>query len=78
TTTQLHRLRGVDERYIVVQGHGRVSIGQIEPENLGPGDVVAIPAGTAQQITNIGDNDLIFYCICSPGFFAECYESLEN
>lgn len=77
-TTQLHRLRGVEERYVVVQGHGSVRIGQMEPENLGPGDVVAIPAGAAQQIANIGDKELVFYCICSPRFSPECYESLED
>lgn len=77
-TTKLHRVRGVDERYVITQGNGCMKLGQMEPEEVEPGDVVMIPAGTAMQITNIGDKDLIFYCICSPRFTPDCYESLED
>ena len=75
--TQLHRLRGVDERYLVVNGTGIVHVGESAPERVGPGDVVIIPAGKTQQITNAGDTDLVFYCICSPRFTPECYEAVE-
>jgi hypothetical protein len=30
-----------------------------------------------QRIANTGTDDLVFYCICSPRFTQECYESLE-
>jgi len=76
-TTQWHRLRGVDERYYIVAGTGSVKVGMLELRDVVPGDVVVIPAGTAQRITNSGPFDLIFYCICTPRFTPDCNESLE-
>ena len=76
-TTQWHRLRDVDERYHIVAGTGCVRLGMDEPREVVAGDVVVIPAGTAQQITNSGPTDLIFYCICTPRFTPDCYESLD-
>jgi mannose-6-phosphate isomerase-like protein (cupin superfamily) len=77
TTTQSHRLRGVAERYLMVQGSGVVHVGDLE-QRVTPGDVVLVPPGVAQQITNCGDADLVFYCICSPRFRPECYEALPE
>jgi len=76
-TTQLHRLQGVDERYLNVEGSGGVKSGSLETERVEPGDVVVIPAGTSQQVTNDGTSDLVFYCICSPRFTPDRYEALE-
>ena len=75
-TTQLHRLNGVEERYVVQSGRGRMEVGGIEPREVGPGDVVLIPAGVPQRITNTGELDLVFLCVCTPRFFPECYEAL--
>lgn len=75
-TTQLHSL-DVDERYLIIQGRGVARIGKMPATEVGPGDVVVIPARTEQQITNNGDSDLVFYCICSPRFRAEGYRALE-
>jgi mannose-6-phosphate isomerase-like protein (cupin superfamily) len=36
-----------------------------------------IPAGAPQRIENVGEQDLVFYCICSPAFEQERYEALE-
>lgn len=77
-TTQLHRLRGVDERYLIVAGSGLMRTGTLAAAKVSPGDIVVIPAGTSQQITNDGPADLIFYCICTPSFTPGCYESLEG
>jgi mannose-6-phosphate isomerase-like protein (cupin superfamily) len=76
-TTQPHRLRGVDERYLIIQGTGVVTIGATAPQQVVPGDVVVIPSETSQQISNVGETDLVFYCICTPRFSPDCYESLE-
>lgn len=76
-TTQLHRLRGVDERYVIIEGTGTVRVGDLAQEPVRRGDIVVIPAGTSQQITNVGEGDLVFYCICSPKFSPDCYEALE-
>ena len=74
-TTRLHRLHGVVERYLIIEGEGRATVGG-EVADVGPGDVVIIPAGTPQQIANRAHGDLVFYCICSPRFTQECYEAL--
>jgi mannose-6-phosphate isomerase-like protein (cupin superfamily) len=76
-TTAFHRLEGVAERYVIVSGVGRVELGGHDPLEVTAGDVVRIPADTAQRITNIGTGDLIFYCICTPPFHPDCYRSLE-
>ncbi len=75
--TQWHRLHGVVERYLIIRGCGFAEVGTTIAQSVGPGDVVVIPAEVPQRITNTGSDDLVFYCICSPRFAPECYESLE-
>ena len=77
-TTRLHRLKGVVERYIIIEGTGIVSAGEISAQKVEPGDIVFIPSDTPQQITNIGTDDLLFYCICTPPFTPECYEDIQK
>lgn len=76
-TTELHRLT-VNEWYIMSSGIGLMEVGGEEPFRVGPGDVVVIPADTSQRISNTGDEDLLFQCICMPRFTPESYESLEQ
>lgn len=75
-TTQLHRLHGVVERYLMVSGRGLVNVSGLPPTEVGPGDMVVIPAGVPQQIGNLGEDELVFYCICTPRFTQACYETL--
>jgi mannose-6-phosphate isomerase-like protein (cupin superfamily) len=77
-TTDRHRLRGIAERYVVAAGLGRVEIGELAPFEVTAGDVVRIPADVPQRIANIGTEDLIFYCVCTPRFRSDSYESLES
>lgn len=77
-TTALHRLHGVEERYVILSGRGKVEIGSNPPTDVGPLDVVVIPAETPQKITNIGDEDLVFLCLCTPAFTQDCYEDMEK
>ena len=77
-TTRWHRLRGVTERYLILEGRGRVEVGDLPPENVGPGAVVLIPPGTRQRITNTGDADLIFLAVCTPRFTRTVYQDLES
>lgn len=72
-TTQLHRLRDTIERYVILEGNGTVEIGGHAPVPVGPLDVVRIPAGMPQRITNTGDVDLVFLCVCTPRFQQENY-----
>ncbi len=74
-TTQLHEL-DVDERYLIVLGRGLARIGSLPATVVHPGDLVVIPAGTRQQITNTGDSDLVFFCVCSPRFDPAGYQAL--
>jgi mannose-6-phosphate isomerase-like protein (cupin superfamily) len=74
-TTEWHRLEGIVERYIIVRGTGRVEVGDLPPTIVTEGDVVRIPADVAQRITNIGDEDLVFFCVCSPRFVQSAYVS---
>ena len=76
-TTKRHRVAGTVERYVIVEGSAQVRIEGLSEQTVGPGDVVLIPAGLTQSITNTGDNDLVFLCICTPRFEWDNYESLE-
>ena len=76
-TTRWHRLRGVTERYLILEGQGRVEVGDLPPEEVGPGAVVLIPPGTRQRITNTGEGQLIFLAVCTPRFTLAGYEDVE-
>jgi mannose-6-phosphate isomerase-like protein (cupin superfamily) len=77
-TTRWHRLRGVTERYLILEGQGRVELGALPPEIVTPGTVIIIPPGTAQRITNTDSCDLIFLAICTPRFIPEIYEDIDS
>ena len=76
-TTRWHRLAGVAERYVLLEGHGCAEIGDLPPRAVGSGDVVLIPPGCRQRIANVGKNDLVFLAICTPRFRPEHYEDAE-
>jgi mannose-6-phosphate isomerase-like protein (cupin superfamily) len=76
-TTKLHQLKGVTERYVILKGQGRVEVGKLAPETVGPGDVVVILPETPQRITNTGNTDLVFLAICTPRFTPAVYESID-
>jgi mannose-6-phosphate isomerase-like protein (cupin superfamily) len=74
-TTEWHRVEGIDERYVVVRGTGKVEVGDLPPTPVSEGDVVWIPANTPQRITNVGDEDLVFFAVCTPRFVQSAYVS---
>ena len=76
-TTRWHRLRGVAERYVILEGRGRVEIGDLPPQDVAPGDVVLIPPLCRQRIANTGQEDLVFLAVCSPRFRDDCYEDVD-
>ena len=77
-TTRWHRLTGVIERYVVLEGEGLVEFGDAMTERVVAGSVVVIPAGERQRITNTGAPDLIFLAICTPRFQRAIYEDLPG
>lgn len=86
-TTRLHRLAGISERYVILQGLGRVEL--VGPDgaltsadhyvsDVEPGDVVVIPPQVSQRVTNIGESDLVFLALCTPRFTRAAYEDTES
>ena len=75
-TTRWHSLAGITERYVIVEGNGEAEVGEMSPQLVTAGDVVIIPPGERQRITNIGDSDLIFLAVCTPRFEVSKYVSL--
>lgn len=78
SSTKYHMLDGVQERYIITGGTGRVEVGKHLSQEVNPGDIVRIPQNTSQRITNTGSEDLLFFVVCTPPFTPECYVSLEE
>ena len=75
-TTRWHRLRATTERYVILEGRGRVEVGELPPQFVEPGDVVVIPPLCRQRIANVGDGDLVFLAICTPRFRPDNYLAL--
>lgn len=78
TRTCWHMLDGISERYLLVAGKGRVEVGKSAAAEVSAGDMVLIPANTRQRIENIGDQDLVFYAICSPRFNPALYIRIQD
>ena len=77
-TTRLHRLQGITERYVILDGEGVVTVDGLAGRPVGPGDVVIIPPASSQQIFNSGATDLVFLAVCTPRFVPENYEDIDS
>ena len=77
-STKNHRLRGIMERYLILEGEGVATVGTLDPRTVGAGDMVVIPPYCPQRITNTGCTDLIFLVICTPRFQTSGYEEIDN
>ncbi len=76
-TTRWHRLAGTTERYVILEGRGRAEVGD-ELIDVIAGDVVIIPPGQPQRITNTGEADLVFLAICTPRFQPANYSEVPE
>ena len=76
-TTRWHRVTGRTERYVILSGEGKVEVGNLPPQFVGPGDVVLIPPDCRQRITNVGGTDLFFLAVCTPRFQPKAYEDID-
>jgi oxalate decarboxylase/phosphoglucose isomerase-like protein (cupin superfamily) len=63
--TRGHRHAGQEEVYIVVQGYGKMIVGEEtdEPFDVAPGDIIMIPDGAFHKVINDGEMNMIFNCI---------------
>lgn len=77
-TTRWHRLVSTIERYVILEGEGRVEIGDRPARTMHVGDVARIPAGMRQRIANTGPSDLVFLAICTPRYRDDRYEDVDD
>jgi len=77
-TTKWHAVEGTVERYVILEGTGTAEKEGSDPVKLSAGDTFTIPPGVNQRITNTGDSDLLFLCICTPRFEWNNYSSAET
>ncbi|NIL93811.1 MAG: cupin domain-containing protein [Woeseiaceae bacterium] len=76
--TAFHKVIGTAERYLILSGEGVVEVAGQAPTKVDRGDVVLIPPGAEQRITNTGATDLVFLALCTPRFRPENYVSNET
>ncbi len=75
-TTVRHRLKETREKYFILSGKGEMEINGKPVGVAQNGDIVVIPENSSQRIKNIGQDDLIFLCICTPRFEIKNYENV--
>ena len=68
-TSALHIMK-TSEVYYILSGAGLMRI-EDEKAEVYPGDSVYIPPGAKQQITSIGESDLVFLAIVDPAWRPE-------
>jgi len=56
-----------EEIYYLLQGKGKIRI-EGESREVARFDAILIPPGARHYIENIGQEDLIFLCLCSPPY----------
>ena len=55
-----------------------MELGGVPPAEIGPGDMVVVPAGCAQRVRNETDDDLIVHCLCTPRFTPDVYHDAPD
>lgn len=75
--TRLHALDGTTEVYYILSGQGEANIDG-HRYLVRTGDCVYIQPSQDQCITNTGDEELIFLCVCHPRFEQRNYQDTED
>ena len=65
-----------EEIYYILQGHGKMKLGE-EIREISKCDGIAIPPGAPHKIWNTGDVDLVLLCMCAPAYEHEDTVLLE-
>lgn len=66
-STRAHFHPKAEEIYYLLSGMGLMRVGS-EEKVVRSGDAIAIPPGISHKISQIGKDDLVFLCCCSPGY----------
>jgi len=78
-TTALHAVHATVERYLILQGEGEVTVADKPAERVRAMDIVWIDQDEPQKIRNVSTvDDLIFLCVCTPGFQIDAYVAMEK
>ena len=77
-TTAWHRCVDTAERYVILEGQGRIEVEGLQPADVVVGDVVVIPPSAEQRITNTSNVDLVFLALCTPRFRPQSYQHTEE
>ncbi|SDN94193.1 Mannose-6-phosphate isomerase, cupin superfamily [Desulfonauticus submarinus] len=75
-TTFLHIHKTSEEIYHVLEGQGKMTLGE-NIFHITKGDTILIPPNTPHQVTNTEDTDLKILCCCAPPYSHEDTEILE-
>ena len=62
-----HYHRTTEEVYLVLDGAGRMRLGD-EEADVRAGDTVVIPPGTRHKLWNDGPDPLVLLCCCAPPY----------
>lgn len=76
-TTKVHWLDGITERYYILSGKGMVFLDDMDGFEVVEGDTIVIRPRQHQSIKNIGLEDLVFLCICTPRFKLDKYTEVK-
>jgi mannose-6-phosphate isomerase-like protein (cupin superfamily) len=63
----LHAHRASEQAYVIIEGRGRMIVGE-EERDVEPGTLVFIPPGQPHAIKNIHDQRLVYVSATSPPF----------
>ena len=74
--TELHSLTDTHELYYILSGVGEMEVDGNVVGYVNQGDLIRIPGNITQRIKNMGSEDLIFLCICTPRFETSNYRAL--
>lgn len=70
----LHRHSEQEELYVLLEGSGRIRIGDEDPLTLAPHDVVAVEPATPRQLFNDTEADALWLVVGAPPELADSLE----
>ena len=73
-----HRHLAQEELYVLLEGRGRIRIGDAEPLTLEPLDALLIEAAATRQIFNDTDADALWFACGAPPELANTLEMSEE